>query len=93
LTAACPAKALCDDILGWLAQDPARLGRFLADTGLAPQDLRPAMAQGDLDLPLIDFLLADEARLLEFCAAQDIAPTLPARLRQTLPGGNDPHWT
>lgn len=87
------AQSLCQDILGWLANDPAVLGRFLADSGLSPAELRPAIARGDLDLALVDFLLADETLLLAFCAAHDLDPTMPARLRLSLPGGNDPHWT
>ena len=68
--------------LAFLAGNPAALGRFLAATGIGPQDLRdqaddPALLGGVLDL-----LLGDEPLLLAFCEAEQVAPETPGRARR-----------
>ncbi len=81
------AETIALQALAFLAGDPDRLGRLLAETGLAPQDIReraedPAFLGGVLDV-----LLADEPALLAFCAEAGLEPTLPLRARHALPGG------
>ena len=82
------AETLALQALAWIAEDPDRLGRLLAETGLAPEEIReqaesPAFLGG-----VLDFLLGDEAGLLAFCAETSLEPTWPARARQSLPGGS-----
>lgn len=87
------AEYFAVQVLGWLATDPARIGGFLAMSGTAPQDLRARAADPDFLLAVVEFLLADEAMLLECCAALEVAPTFPASARAALPGGEQVHWT
>jgi hypothetical protein len=87
------AEVFAAEMLGWLAGDHARIGAFLATSGMAPSDLRAAAGDPGLLLAVVDFVMADEALLLDFCASHDVAPTMPAAARAALPGGENVHWT
>lgn len=84
------AEALALKALAWLVADPDGLARFLAETGLDGAGLRAAAARPETLAGVLDHLLADEARLVAFCAEAGIDPALPARARRLLPGaGSD----
>ena len=87
------AEALGLEVLGWLAEDDARMAPFLAETGADAGDLRAAAGDAAFLGFVLDHLLADESRLLDCCAALGLAPEAPARARAALPGGDLPHWT
>lgn len=87
------AEAFAAQVLAWLAEDHARLGSFLGWSGESPDQLRARIADPGLLLAVIDFLMADEALLLEACAALDLPPETPGQARAGLPGGADYHWT
>ena len=80
-------------LLGWLSEEPERLGPFLAATGSGPDELRAAAADPAFLGFVLDHLLSDEERLLEACAGAGIRPEDPMRARAALPGGDAPHWT
>lgn len=64
--------------LSWLAADPERIGRFLAITGLGPENVRAA-ARDPAFLPaLLDYLLGNETELLAFAGEMNLDP---ARIR------------
>lgn len=42
---------------------------------------------------LLDFLLADEALLLDVASGMAVDPALFAQARAALPGGDAPFWT
>lgn len=87
------AADLARDALIWIAGRPDALGRFMAETGADPAALRVFAAEpGSLGF-VLDFLLGDEALLQEFAADAGINPAIPARARQSLPGGALPNWT
>jgi hypothetical protein len=87
------AEALAIEALGWLAGQPEALGRFLADAGAGPGELRALAAEPAFLGFVIDFLLSDEPLLLAFCAERGVPPETPMRARAALPGGDIPHWT
>jgi hypothetical protein len=87
------AEALAIRALAWMAGDEELIGRFLATTGAGPGDLRARAAEPDFLGFVLDFLLADEAALVAFAAAENIRAELPMRARAALPGGDLPHWT
>ena len=80
-------------VLGWLAQDPDRIGSFLAWSGESPSGLRDRLADPGFWLAVLDFLMLDEAQLLAACADLGVPPQTPMQSRAALPGGNDVHWT
>lgn len=73
--------------LSFLAADPERLGRFLALTGLSPENIRAAAAEPHFLASVLDHLLADESLLLAFAANNALAPEHVALARAVL----DPH--
>lgn len=68
------AEILALQALGWLAGDETRLERFLALSGLDGATLRAEAGNRDTLRAVMDFLLADEELLLDFCEIAQIAP-------------------
>ena len=87
------AELLALQVLDWLAADNARIVAFLAASGTAPGSLRGRARDPAFLLAVIEFLMADEAMLMECCTALDVAPDQPAAARAALPGGAQVHWT
>lgn len=79
--------------LGWLAAEADRLDGFLAVSGMAPGQLRARAQEPEVLAAVLDFLLAEDARVLDFAGAAGLAPEAVAAARRALPGGELPHWT
>jgi hypothetical protein len=62
------------EALGFLAEDPARLSRFLDITGLNPTTLRQAAGEPRFLASVLDYLMADESLMLAFAAQNGTAP-------------------
>jgi len=87
------AEMLAIRALGHIAADDDLLGDFMALSGLSTDELRARAGDAELLGGILDFMLADEARLLAFCEAEELRPDLPARARRALPGGEVVEWT
>ncbi len=87
------AEAVALQALTHIAADEDLLGAFLAQTGLAAEELKAQATDPALLGGVLDFLLSDETGLLAFCEAVSMEPELPGRARQSLPGGEQVHWT
>jgi hypothetical protein len=72
--AAGQAEETAAAILGWLAGEPEMLQRFLALSGIAPQQIRSAMAEPGFLAGMIDFVMGHEPTLLAFCEATGTKP-------------------
>lgn len=72
----------------FLADDAARLGRFLAETGLEPATLREKLKAPETMAAVLGHLMADESSLLAFSANAGIAPEDVARAEAALGGGS-----
>ncbi|MCC7250395.1 DUF3572 domain-containing protein [Hyphomicrobium sp.] len=70
--------------LTFLAEDGPRLGRFLAMTGIGPDQLRAVADAPETLLAVLDHLLGDESLLLVFTASKGIAPERVAPARSAL---------
>lgn len=81
------AEALALRALAFLAEDPERLGRFLALSGIGPGELRSRAADPTLLGGVLDHLLSDERLLVAFAEADGLKPDEAARARRHLPGG------
>jgi hypothetical protein len=68
------AEILALQALGWLAGDEDRMARFLALSGLDLGTLRDVADSRDTARAVLDFLLSDEALLLDFCEIAAIDP-------------------
>jgi hypothetical protein len=67
------AEILALEALGWLAGRPEDIDRFLATSGLTVDDLRHAAGEPGLLGSVLDFFLANEPLLLEFCESASIS--------------------
>lgn len=72
--------------LGFLAEDPERLGRFLALTGVDPGSIRLAAREPHFLASVLDHLITDEALLVAFAANNRIQPETVARAHTKLSG-------
>jgi hypothetical protein len=62
------AETLSLKALTWLASRPDDLARFLATTGLGPQDLRARASDADVLASVLDYLMAHEGLAAGFCS-------------------------
>ena len=83
------AERVAIEALGFLAEDPQRLERFMAETGLDPASLRAAAGTPETLASILEHLLADESSLLVFAAARNLAPELIAPLHHCLVTGEE----
>jgi len=81
------AEILALQGLGWLAGDEDALQRFLNLSGLDADALRLSAGTSDLNVAVVDFLLAHEDLLMRFCEAVDISPREMHLARHRLGGG------
>jgi Protein of unknown function (DUF3572) len=68
------AEAVALQGLAFLAEDDARMERFLAGTGLDAGGLRARVGTAELNLAVLEHLAGDESLLLVFAATNGIAP-------------------
>ena len=80
------AKDIAIEALGFLASDPERLGRFLALTGLGPENLRAAAQEPAFLGQVLNHLAQDETLLLAFAANSAKTPEQIAAAHHTLGG-------
>ena len=87
------AQSLATAAFVWLAGDEALMAAFLDASGGMPPDLAKAVADPVFLGAVLDFLLAEDARVVAFCDAQGLGYEAPMRARMALPGGGETHWT
>jgi hypothetical protein len=83
------AETMALQALGFLAEDPRRLTRFLALTGMEPDGLMAAAETTPVQSATLDHLLSDESLLLVFAANTGVAPETVAVARALLDRGPD----
>jgi hypothetical protein len=67
-------ETLALSALGWVVSDGDRAARFLALTGLGPDDLRGRIGERSLQAAVLGFLEAHEPDLLACAEALDVPP-------------------
>jgi hypothetical protein len=80
------AEKLAISALGFLAQDPDRLGQFLSVTGIGPDMIRKAAADPSFLAGLLDHVAGDEALLLAVAAHAGVRPQDVERAQAALSG-------
>ena len=65
------AEALAIAALTFIAEEPERLGRFLALSGIGPESLRAAACESGFLLGVLDYLTNDESLLIAFSTDRD----------------------
>jgi Protein of unknown function (DUF3572) len=90
------AETIAIAALGFLASDPDRLGRFLAMTGLGPENLRAAASDPGFLGQVLAHVAEDESLLLAFAANSGERPERVGAAHITLGGSPDERqvpWT
>jgi len=77
----------------WLASNDELLPVFMGATGAGRDELAALIADPAFHGAVLDFLMQDDAWVLEFCAAENIPPDRIMAARAQLPGGEQVHWT
>jgi hypothetical protein len=80
------AETLAIQALGFIAEEPERLGGFLDTTGLTIERLREAASEPDFLRGVLEHMLADENLLIAFAEHAAIDPADIARARNRLGG-------
>jgi Protein of unknown function (DUF3572) len=78
------AEAMAIEALGWLAGEPERLGRFIALSGLGPDNLRDAASAPGFLAAILDYLGSNESLLVAFSEESGRRPQDVARAAQAL---------
>ena len=83
------AEIVAVQALSFIAGDPARLGAFLAESGIGPETLRSAASDPRFLSSVLDFVMRDDATVKAFASASQLHPTNIAAAQQAL---GDPQW-
>jgi hypothetical protein len=84
------AESLALRALNFIADEPERLGRFLALTGLGPDTVRTAASEPGFLPAVLDYLIENEPVLLAFAAEEEIDPAaVPAARERLLRAAHD----
>jgi hypothetical protein len=81
------AETLAVQALTFIAEDQARMSRFLAVTGLEPGQIRAAAREAGFFAGVLEHMLADESLLVAFADSAGIDPAEIARARAALGRG------
>jgi hypothetical protein len=85
------AESIAIQALNYIAQNPERLGRFLALSGLDAGSIRSAAAESGFLAGVLAHLGEDEQLLRTFAAETGVAPAEVDRARRILTG-SDWEW-
>jgi len=80
-------------VLGWLAGNDELLPVFLSATGASETDLRIRAGESEFLGSVLDFLMMDDAWVIEYCDSHALPYETLMQARQSLPGGQDVSWT
>ncbi len=83
------AEIVAIQALSFIAGDPARLGRFLAETGIGPETLRKSASDPKFLTSVLDFVMRDDTTVKAFAEASELHPTNVAAAHQVL---SDSAW-
>jgi hypothetical protein len=81
------AESLAIQALSFIAGEPERLGRFLAISGIGPEQIRVAAQEPLFLAGVLDHIASDERLLMAFAAETGIDPAAIGKARTALGGG------
>ena len=87
------AEVLALQALAWLAGNEDLLPTFLGSTGASEADVRAGASDPEFLGAVLDFLMMDDAWVVQFCDTHGIAYERIMPARAALPGGDQVHWT
>ena len=87
------AQTVALQALSWVVANSDLCGVFLGASGLDQASLSERASDPELLAAVVDFLLMDEAWVLEFSDTAGLTPGSLLQARQALPGGAEVNWT
>ena len=87
------AETLALQCFTWLAGNEDLLPVFMGASGVSQDDLRAGARDPVFLGSVLDFVMMDDAWVVEFCATQGIPNDSLMRARMALPGGEQVNWT
>ena len=78
------AEIVAVQALSFLAGEPERLGKFLAETGIGPETLRTAASDPNFLIHVLDFILRDDETVKAFAKSAQLHPTNIMAAREVL---------
>ncbi len=87
------AETIALRALAWLAGNEELLPVFLGATGAGEDDMRERAQDPEFLGSVLEFLMNDDAWVVEFCDAHQLRYDQPMQARQALPGGAQVNWT
>lgn len=87
------AESIAISALGYLAGNMDRLDRFLALTGIHPQNIRESAKDAAFLVSVLDHLLSDESLLFAFAADSAIDASDVAAARKRLDRNSRQGWS
>lgn len=80
-------------VLGWMASNDDLLPVFQGATGASEADIRAGAADPSFLGALMDFVMMDDAWVMQCCDSLGLGYDSLFQARQALPGGEQVHWT
>ena len=80
------AETIALKVVHFILTDDEMQQNFLNSTGISPLDFESAIKDPGFLGGVLDFLLANEDKLIEFCTENELAPEEPSRVRGLFPG-------
>jgi hypothetical protein len=80
------AETLAFQAIGFLAEEPNRIGRFLSLTGMEPDTLLAGAETAPVQVAVLDYLLGDESLLMVFSGHAGLNPEAISVARALLDG-------
>lgn len=87
------AEAIALKALGWLVANEGLLPVFLGSTGASVQDFREQAGDAEFLGSVLDFIMMDDAWVVQFCDLERLPYDTLMQARQSLPGGAQVNWT
>ena len=79
--------------LAWIMGQDDMVGLFLGSTGANLEDLKNNAANPEFLGAVLDFLLMDDAWVIQFAQDTSASADHVLQARAALPGGQNVHWT
>ncbi len=79
--------------LTWLVGNEELLPVFMGSTGAGEAELREGVTDPGMQAAVLDFIMMDDAWVIEFCNLVQVPYEDLAQARAMLPGGEQVHWT
>ena len=80
-------------VLSWIVNNEELLPVFLGASGAGESDLRQRIKDVEFLASVLDFLMMDDAWVVQYCDSENLPYDSPMHARQALPGGTDVAWT